>query len=68
MYSQYFECFVVQSVESGRFLYPSDTGDVGHCDLITDAGIFDDEQSAVDCALEEIGENFVVFRFFKKVL
>ena len=32
--------YIVQSRETGDFLYPSDTGDVGHTPYVNEAGYF----------------------------
>jgi len=55
--------YIVQSRETGDFLYPSDTGDVGHTPFVNEAGYFFDRNEAVETALSEIGENFIVFSF-----
>lgn len=55
--------YIVQSRETGDFLYPSDTGDVGHTPFVNEAGYFYDRNEAVETALEEIGDNFIVFGF-----
>ena len=55
--------YIVQSRETGDFLYPSDTGDVGHTPFVNKAGYFYDRNEAVETALSEIGENFIVFSF-----
>ena len=55
--------YIVQSRETGEFLYPSDTGDVGHTPFVNEAGYFYDRNEAVETALEEIGDNFIVFSF-----
>lgn len=55
--------YIVQSRETGDFLYPSDTGDVGHTPFVNEAGYFYDRSEAVETALEEIGDNFIVFGF-----
>nr|WP_187001585.1 hypothetical protein [Neisseria musculi] len=59
--------YVVQSRETGDFLYPSDTGDVGHTPFINQAGFFFDRNEAVETALEEIGDNFIVFGFMTEM-
>lgn len=58
--------YIVQSRETGDFLYPSDTGDVGHTPFVNEAGYFFDRNEAVETALSEIGENFIVFRFLSE--
>lgn len=58
--------FIVQSRETGDFLYPSDTGDVGHTPFVNEAGYFYDRNEAVETALEEIGDNFIVFSFLSE--
>ena len=58
--------YIVQSRETGDFLYPSDTGDVGHTPFVNDAGYFYDRDEAVETALEEIGDNFIVFSFLSE--
>lgn len=55
--------YIVQSRETGDFLYPSDTGDVGHTPFVNEAGYFYDRNESVETALEEIGDNFIVFSF-----
>ena len=58
--------YIVQSRETGDFLYPSDTGDVGHKPFVNEAGYFYDRNEAVETALSEIGENFIVFSFLSE--
>ena len=58
--------YIVQSWETGDFLYPSDTGDVGHTPFVNEAGYFYDRNEAVETALSEIGENFIVFSFLSE--
>ena len=58
--------YIVQSRETGDFLYPSDTGDVGHTPFVNEAGYFYDRNEAVETALEEIGDNFIVFSFLSE--
>ena len=58
--------YIVQSRETGDFLYPSDTGDVGHTPFVNEAGYFYDRNEAVETALSEIGENFIVFIFLSE--
>lgn len=58
--------YIVQSRETGDFLYPSDTGDVGHTPFVNEAGYFYDRNEAVETALFEIGENFIVFSFLSE--
>lgn len=58
--------YIVQSRETGDFLYPSDTGDVGHTPFVNEAGYFYDRNEAVEIALEEIGDNFIVFSFLSE--
>lgn len=59
--------YLIQSRETGDFLYPSDSGDVGHTPFINEAGLFYEREEAIETALEEIGENFIVFNFLKEV-
>ena len=59
--------YVVQSRETGDFLYPSDTGDVGHTPYINLAGFFFNRDEAIETALEEIGDNFIVFGFLTEM-
>uniref|UniRef100_A0AAU8B3G3 Uncharacterized protein n=1 Tax=Dulem virus 54 TaxID=3145765 RepID=A0AAU8B3G3_9VIRU len=59
--------YVVQSRDSGDFLYPSDTGDVGHTPYISETGLFVDRDEAIETALEEIGDNFIVYGFLKEI-
>lgn len=56
--------YIVQSKDTGDFLYPADTGDVGHTPYVHMAGTFFDRCEAVETAMEEIGDNFIVFGFF----
>lgn len=58
--------YIVQSRETGDFLYPSATGDVGHTPFVNEAGYFYDRNEAVETALSEIGENFIVFSFLSE--
>nr|WP_172459163.1 hypothetical protein [Neisseria flavescens] len=58
--------YIVQSRETGDFLYPFDTGDVGHTPFVNEAGYFYDRNEAVETALSEIGENFIVFSFLSE--
>ena len=58
--------YIVQSRETGDFLYPSDTGDVGHTPFVNEAGYFYDRNEAVETALSEIGENFIDFSFLSE--
>ena len=58
--------YIVQSRETGDFLYPSDTGDVGHTPFVNEAGYFYDRNEAEETALSEIGENFIVFSFLSE--
>lgn len=58
--------YIVQSRETGDFLYPSDTGDVGHTPFVNEAGYFYERNEAVETALEEIGDNFIVFSFLSE--
>lgn len=59
--------YIVQSREMGDFLYPSDTGDVGHTPFVNEAGYFYEREEAIETALEEIGQNFIVFGFMTEV-
>lgn len=59
--------YIVQSRETGDFLYPSDTGDVGHTPFVSEAGYFYEREEAIETALEEIGQNFIVFGFMTEV-
>lgn len=59
--------YIVQSRETGDFLYPSDTGDVGHTQFVNEAGYFYEREEAIETALEEIGQNFIVFGFMTEV-
>lgn len=56
--------YVVQSRDTGDFLFPFD-GDVGHTPYINEAGLFEYKEEAIETALEEIGDNFIVFGFMK---
>ncbi len=59
--------YIVQSWETGDFLYPSDTGDVGHTPFVNEAGYFYEREEAIETALEEIGQNFIVFGFMVEI-
>ena len=59
--------YIVQSRETGDFLYPSDTGDVGYTPFVNEAGYFYEREEAIETALEEIGQNFIVFGFMTEV-
>jgi hypothetical protein len=55
--------YIVQSRNTGDFLYPAETGDVGHTPFVNEAGHFFDRDEAIETALEEIGDNFIIFSF-----
>jgi hypothetical protein len=59
--------YIVQSRETGDFLYQSDTGDVGHTPFVNEAGYFYEREEAIETALEEIGQNFIVFGFMVEI-
>ena len=59
--------YIVQSRETGDFLYPSDSGDVGHIPYVNQAGYFYDRDEAIETALEEIGDNFLIFGFLVEI-
>lgn len=59
--------YIVQSRETGDFLYPSDTGDVGHTPYVNEAGYFYEREEAIETALEEIGDNFLIFGFLVEI-
>ena len=59
--------YIVQSRETGDFLYPSDSGDVGHSAYVNDAGYFYERDEAIETALEEIGDNFLIFGFLVEI-
>lgn len=59
--------WVVQDVDSGLFLYPSDDGDVGFTALLRDAGRFDNAESAIDTARFHLGDRFVVTKFYEEM-
>lgn len=56
--------YIVQSRDTGLFLYPSDTGDVGHTEWVKEAGYFETREEAIETAYSEIGERFDVFGFW----
>lgn len=56
--------YVVQSLDTGCFLCPSDCGDVGHTEWIREAGYFNSREEAIETAHSEIGERFDVFGFW----
>ncbi|GAB3258113.1 hypothetical protein [Chitinimonas naiadis] len=60
--------FIVQDKETGLFLYPHKEGDVGYTRLVTEAGVFDDVESALATADDYLhrGE-YVIFEFWCQV-
>lgn len=59
--------YIVQSRDTGYFLFPSDTGDVGHTPFVNLAGHFFDRDEAIETALDEIGDNFLIFGFIVEI-
>ncbi|QNM98686.1 hypothetical protein [Chitinimonas koreensis] len=60
--------FIVQDGDTGLFLCPSEDGDVSYCKLITEAGTFDNQQSALDTAIDYIDPPYIVlFPFFREI-
>ncbi len=56
--------FVVQDIETACFLCPH-TGDVGLTAWINDAGLFVNEEEAVETAASHCSDGFKLFSFFK---
>ena len=48
-------------------MYPSETGDVGHTPFVNLAGHFFERDEAIETALEEIGDNFLIFGFIAEI-
>ncbi len=59
--------YIVQSQETCDFLYPADTGDVGHTPYVIEAGYFFEREEAIETALDEIGDNFLIFGFMVEI-
>ena len=59
--------YVVQDTDSGEFLCPSADGDVGFCKFLSDAGRFEDRESAVDTAQYALDNDFIVSGFYEQV-
>lgn len=60
--------FIVQDKETGLFLYPHEEGDVGYTTLVTEAGVFDDIESALATADDYLhAGHFVIFEFWRQV-
>lgn len=57
--------WVVQDAETGKFLCPTPDGDVGYTRWLHNAGLFDDEEAAVDTASALCTEGFSLFDFYK---
>lgn len=56
--------WVVQDRDTGRFLCPDPNGDVGFTRYLGDAGRFLDAESAIDTARFQLGDSFVVTKFY----
>lgn len=57
--------YIVQSLEDFTFLFPDPSGDVGYCERLDHAGLFESFDEAIECASVFIGTNFIVFPFYK---
>lgn len=58
--------YIVQSLETFEFLCPDEEALIGFTSEISKAGIFYEKFSALESALEEIGEDFYIFEFLKE--
>ena len=58
--------YLVQSLETFEFLCADEDSLIGFTTDISKAGIFYEYESALESALEEIGERFFIFSFFVK--
>ncbi len=58
------QVWIVQSRDSYLFLYPED-GTLGLTPDVSRAGLFTSKRDAVEAGIEEIGDSFIVFGFFK---
>lgn len=56
--------WVVQSLDTYEFLCPDENSIIGFTQNIAKAGIFYEKESALESAIEEIGDKFVLFSFF----
>lgn len=57
--------WIVQDSDTGLFLCPYE-GDVGFTKLLREAGRFYDGESAVETALDFLGNQFIVSKFFEE--
>ena len=58
--------YIVQSLETFEFLCADENALIGTTKDISKAGIFYEYESALESALEEIGDRFFIFSFFVK--
>lgn len=60
--------YIVQDRASHKFLFPHEEGDVGYTYSIIEAGIFPNEQAAIETALDYCDDTgFDVFEFYRNV-
>ena len=53
--------FIVQSLIDYTFLYPAPHGDIGYCERIDHAGLFDSFEDAQEAGNLFIGYEYVIF-------
>lgn len=54
--------YIVQDLDTLEFLCPSN-GEVGSTPFIARAGHFESYQTALEVAIDEVGEGFTIFKF-----
>lgn len=59
--------WIVQSLDTYEFLCPDENAIIGFTQNIVKAGIFYEKESALESAIEEIGDKFVLFSFFTEI-
>ena len=59
--------YIVQCLDTFEFLCPNEDSLVGFTSYLLEAGIFYERESALESAIEEIGEHFYIFEFLKEI-
>lgn len=65
--SEYRERFIVQDFETCEFLCSDGSGGIEQTPYLSNAGKYDDYDSAFEAGLDEIGGQFTVFKFYEPV-
>ncbi|AMC34212.1 hypothetical protein [Janthinobacterium sp. B9-8] len=55
--------WIVQSLEDGFFLMPLN-GDVGYTQWLSEAGLFEDKQAAIDTAVDLLDGQFSIYAHY----